>query len=106
MPDFMFAFHGGKMPETEEEGRQAMAAWGAWYGSLGQAVKNPGNPVGKSSTVSASGVTQDGGANPISGYAIVTAADQAAAEQMAASCPILDGGGSVEVAEVIVLDMD
>ena len=106
MPDFMFAFHGGKMPETEEEGHQAMAAWRAWYESLGQAVKNPGSPVGKSSTVSASGVTQDGGANPISGYSIIEAADQAAAEKIAARCPVIDSNGSVEVAEVIVLNME
>ena len=27
MPDFIFAFHGGKAPETQEAGQKAMAAW-------------------------------------------------------------------------------
>ena len=32
-----------------------MQAWGAWFGSLGDAVTDPGNPFAGSATVSASG---------------------------------------------------
>ena len=66
MPEFMFAYHGGKMPETPEEGAKAMAAWEAWYKDLGESVVHPGNPVGMSKTVSAGGIADDGGSNPLS----------------------------------------
>ena len=46
-------------------------------------------------------VAADGGANPVSGYSLVEAADLAAAQKIAKGCPILDAGGSVEIAETI-----
>ncbi|MFT7593116.1 MAG: hypothetical protein ACI8R4_000428 [Paracoccaceae bacterium] len=102
MPHFIFAYHGGKTPETPEDGAQVMAAWGEWMGGLGDALVQPGAPVGMSKTVNAAGVTDDGGANPLSGYSVVDAADMAAAIAMAKGSPIVvDGSGSVEVAEVI-----
>ncbi len=48
MPNFIFAYHGGSMPESKEEGEKVMAAWGAWYQKMGAKVSNPGGPVGKS----------------------------------------------------------
>jgi len=102
MPRFMFVYHGGKMPETPEEGERVMAAWNAWYGSMGDAVTEGGGPAGQSHTVSASGVAEDGGANPVSGLTIVEAADHAAACEMAKGCPMVhDGSGNVEVAEIV-----
>lgn len=62
----------------------------------------PGNPVGMSKTVSASGVADNGGANPTSGYTIVSADDIDAACEIAKSNPmVVDGSGSVEIAEII-----
>lgn len=102
MAKFILAYHGGGMPETEEEGARMMAAWEAWYTEMGAAVVDPGNPVGQSMTVSKDGVTGDGGANPLSGYTIVEAATIDAACEMAKGCPMVgDGSGSVEVAPVI-----
>jgi hypothetical protein len=102
MPQFIFAYHGGNTPETAEAGDAAMAAWRAWMDDLGAALVVPGNPVGKSHTVASTGTTEDGGANPISGYSVVEAADQAAACAMARGCPLVaDGTGSVEVAPLI-----
>lgn len=102
MPDFMFAYHGGAAPETPEEGAKIMAAWTNWFGDMGDAVVIPGNPVGQSKTVTSAGVTDDGGANPVSGYTVVKAADFDAAIAMAKGCPmVVSGNGSVEVAEVV-----
>jgi len=98
----MFIYHGGGMPETEEAQAQAMADWGAWYEGMGPAVLHGGGPAGMSKTVSADGVADNGGANPVSGLTLVEAADQDAACEMAKGCPIVkDGSGSVEVAELI-----
>jgi len=101
MPQFIFAYHGGSIPETPEEGEKVMAAWNAWMGAMGDALVQPGAPVGMSKTVSGAGVADGGGANPISGYSVIDAADMEAAIAMAKGCPmVVDGSGSVEVAEV------
>lgn len=99
MPKFIFAYHGGGMPETPEEGAKVMAAWGAWIGENATALGDGGSPVGMSKTVSAAGVADDGGANPLSGYSLCTAASMDDALAIAKGCPIIDSGGSVEVAE-------
>ena len=101
MPNYIFAYHGGKKPESAEEGAQAMEKWKAWIGNLGDAMVNPGTPLGMSKTVSSSGVSDDGGANPLSGYSIVTADSMNAALEIAKGCPYLEIDGTIEVAEVM-----
>ncbi len=102
MPKFVFAYHGGGKPETEEEGAKVMAAWQSWLDGMGDGCVDMGAPVGMSKTVSAGGVADDGGSNPLSGYTIVEAADIDAALEVAKGCPILDGGaGTVEVAPIM-----
>lgn len=100
MAKYIFAYHGGQMPETPEEGQKVMAAWENWFAGLGAAVIDGGNPAGPSKTVTANGVEEGGGANPISGYSLVEADSLDAACEMAKGCPILDHG-SVEVAEAM-----
>ncbi len=105
MPKFVFAYHGGSRPESEEDVAKVMAAWRAWMGSMGDALVDGGNPVGMSKTVTANGVEDNGGSNPLSGYTLVNADTIDAATEMAKGCPILQNGGTVEVAEAIVMDM-
>jgi hypothetical protein len=100
MPDFVFAYHGGKKPENQEEGAKQMAKWDAWLKGLGDAAVNPGSPVGMSKTVSADGVADDGGSNPLSGFSIFRADDMDGAIEMAKACPFIEMGGTIEVAEV------
>ncbi|WP_293572937.1 YciI family protein [Phaeobacter sp.] len=102
MPQYIFAYHGGKSPESEAEGARMMAAWKSWMEGLGSGLVVPGNPVGLSKTVHHDGVDDDGGANPISGYSVVEAADLHSACAMAKGCPLaVDGDGTVEVAELM-----
>ena len=101
MPDYIIAYHGGKKPESPEEGAKHMAKWKAWLDGLGDAVVNPGTPLGKSKTVSSSGVSDDGGPNPLSGFSMVKADSMDTALEMAKACPFLDTGGTLEVAEVM-----
>ena len=37
MPNYLLAYHGGKMPESKEEQTKVMAAWGQWMQKLGPA---------------------------------------------------------------------
>ncbi len=99
MSNYVFAYHGGKKPESPEEGAKLMAKWKAWLGGLGDAVVNPGAPLGMSKTVSSGGVSDDGGSNPLLGFSIVKADGMDAALEMAKGCPHLEIG-SIEVAEV------
>ncbi len=102
MPKFMFIYHGGGRPETPEEGEQVMAAWTKWMEGIGEDLVDGGNPAGMSKTVTVHGVANDGGANPVSGYTLVNAADIDAACEIAKGCPILEHGmGTVEVAEAM-----
>lgn len=102
MPNFIYAYHGGTKPDTPEQGAKEMAKWEAWFKDMGSAVINPGNPVGMSQTVSANGVAENGGANPLSGFTIVQADTIDKAVEMAKGCPMVGSGtGTVEVAEVM-----
>jgi hypothetical protein len=102
MPKYVLAYHGGKMAEGEAAQAAAMAAWGAWFGALGDAVVDGGAPTGAAKTIVANGSeTAGGGANPITGYSLINATDLDAAVSLAKGCPILANGGSVEVAETI-----
>lgn len=101
MSKFLFVYHGGSRPESQEEIDKTMAAWGKWMTDNGPALLIPGNPVGMSKTVSGSGTSDGGGANPASGYTVIEAADMDAACAIASSNPmVMDGSGSVEVAEI------
>jgi len=101
VPKYIIAYHGGNKPESPEEGAKHMAKWKAWIEGLGDAVVNPGTPLGMSKTVSSSGVTDDGGLDPMSGFSMVNADSMDAALEMAKACPFLETGGTLEVAEVM-----
>jgi hypothetical protein len=102
MAKYLLAYHGGGMPETPEEGERIMAAWTAWYTGLGTAVVDPGYPVAFAKTIVEDGSVRDGGgADPVSGYTIMEAATIDDAVAMAKGCPILDGSGRIEVAELL-----
>ena len=102
MPKYLLAYHGGGAPANPEEQKKVMDAWVAWFGALGRAVVDGGNPVGPSSTVKADGsLVTGGGANPVSGYSLIEAPGLEDALKKAKSCPVLTHGGSVEVAEAM-----
>ncbi|MBY6082976.1 YciI family protein [Ruegeria arenilitoris] len=106
MPQYLFVYHGGTTPTDPAEIEATMAAWGAWFQNMGPALEIPGNPVGQSHTVSADGVAGNGGPNPASGFTVVKADSIEAATEMAKGCPmVVNGSGSVEVAEIHEIEM-
>ena len=105
MPKFVLAYHGSPQFNTKEEGAAHMVAWRQWSQGLGDAVVDPGMPVGMSKTVSSSGVENGGGANPLAGITILQAETFDAAIVMAQACPHIDAGGSIEVAEAMDMEM-
>jgi hypothetical protein len=102
--NYLLVYHGGQMPETPEEGAQAIAAWNDWFGTLGDALVDGGNPVSQVRTIGNNGTVSDGALNPASGYSIIKADSLDAAVALAKGSPILNGGrGSIEVAETTAM---
>lgn len=101
MAKYVYVYAGGQMAETPEAQEQAMQSWGAWFGTLGGAVTDMGNPFGASVTVKAGGA--EGGPGGAGGYSIVEADSLTDAAAKAKGCPVLDGGGTVEVYEAIAM---
>jgi hypothetical protein len=103
MAKYLFVYHGGGgAPSNPDEVKKIMDAWGEWFGSMGSAVIDGGNPVGKSSTVKSDGsLVSGGGANPVSGYSLIEASSLEDAHKKAKGCPLLKRGGTIEIAQAI-----
>lgn len=101
MSRYVLAYLGGGMAATEEERNAAMAAWGAWFGELGSAVVDAGNPFAGSTSVASDGSVNGGARAGLTGYSVIEAASLDAAGALAKNCPILAAGGSVDVYEVM-----
>ncbi len=98
---------------TPERAQKSMARWRAWIREMtekGQ-LRNVGLPLertgkvvsGKRKTVLDGPFAES--KEVIGGFSIVEAKDAAEAARIASGCPILEGGGSVEVRPVRHLDL-
>ena len=76
-----------------------MAAWGGWFGSLGDAVVDAGNPFGASTSLA--GGSNAAASSGLSGYSVLRADSLDAAAGLAKGCPVLANGGGVDVYETI-----
>jgi hypothetical protein len=99
MPKYVIAYLSGDPSAKPQNGAADRAKWKAWLGDLGDAVINPGTPLGKGKRVNAGGVS-DAGANGLTGFSVVLADNMDAALAMAQRCPYLDYG-AIEVAEMM-----
>jgi len=100
MPAYAFAYHGEPRFESAERCARHMAKWEAWIRSLGDALVNPGTPLGEPKTVRPDGVSDGDRSNRLTGFSIVRADSMDAALEMARGCPHLEHG-TVDVAEVM-----
>ena len=98
MANFLLTYHGeGGMP-TSEETAKVTAAWGAWFGRLGEAVVDPGNPTTHAKAISPDGSVMDATSAP-TGYSIIKADSLDAAVELSKGCPVLAAGQVVLVTE-------
>jgi len=93
MGKYLLTYTGGAMAQTDEERQAVMAAWGQWFGTLGSAIVDPGNPCGESRSL---GATSGAG---LTGYTVLSADSLDAATELATGCPVLTNGGGVEIYE-------
>lgn len=102
MTKYVLTYHGGAgMAEDPAEVERIMAAWGAWFAEMGDAVVDGGNPLGDAVTIASDGGTSSGRSVDVTGYSIISADSLDAAVALGKGCPVLEGGGSVQVSEAI-----
>ena len=101
MANYVLLYSGGSMPQTEAEQAAVMKAWGAWYGNLGSAVADMGNPFTPTAkSIASNGTVSNGPVGTMAGgYSIITADSLDAAIEMAKMCPVLQGGAQITVYE-------
>ncbi len=101
MTSYLVTYHGGGMPDTEEGRRQATAAFGAWVGKVGDALADPGAPLGAAMTVSADGEHPGAADGPVAGYSVLRADDMESAVSLVRDHPFVGRGGSLTVMETV-----
>jgi len=94
MKKFVYLYIGGEPPADAAEGKKVMAAWEAWFGTLGKDLVDIGAILGDRKTVGGSAATK------ATGYCVVQAADLKAAVAMAKKAP-LGPGMSIEILETM-----
>jgi hypothetical protein len=101
MAKYLLVYRGGSMPEGEAAQAQVMAAWEAWFTSIGGAVADQGEPTSVAKTIRPDGTVSGQAAASVSGYSILTADSLDAAVALSKGCPVLAGGASIEVCETL-----
>jgi hypothetical protein len=96
MPKFLITYHGAGAP-SPEQAQEAMAAFMAWASSAGEALTDPGAPLGPAKTVTAESVSDGPADGPPNGYSIVQAADLDSAVALVKGHPFVGRGGSLQV---------
>jgi hypothetical protein len=101
MANYLLLYSGGSVPATEAEQKSVLQAWMAWFGQLGSALVDGGNPTTPNAkTIASDGTVSDGAMGMMpSGYSIIKADSLDAAVKMAKGCPVLQGGAKVSVYE-------
>jgi hypothetical protein len=102
MPKYLITYHGGDgMPASEEARQQMMAAFMAWVQSTGDAMVDPGAPLGRSATVTSAGESAEPATGSLAGYTLVEADSLDAAVGLARSHPFVSRGGALQVSEAV-----
>jgi hypothetical protein len=96
MPKFLVTYHGGGAP-APDEAQQALAAFTAWAASAGDALIDPGAPLGPAKTVTSDSVTDGAASGPANGYSVLEAASLESAVALVKDHPFLGRGGSLQV---------
>ena len=112
MAKFMFVYRGGDKMEdaSPEQMQQVMQVWmdwiekgmkAGWLTDGGDALKSEGRVVHPDKTVTDGPFAES--KELVGGYSMIEAADFNAAVELAKDCPMILGGGSVEIRELALV---
>jgi hypothetical protein len=109
MNEFVFLYHDRGPSRSPQEMQAVMPKWMAWMKQLTENghIKDLGQPLvrsgklveGKQKTVTDGPFAE--AKDVINGYTLIVAKDLAQAAELAKGCPMLEGGGAVEVRPVM-----
>jgi hypothetical protein len=101
MTNYLILYSGGKMPESETEQDVILKEWEAWYGRIGNALVDAGNPFApRAKSVTSDGrIMESSDECAPSGYSIIQADSLETAVSMVKTCPILKDGAKISVYE-------
>ena len=105
MTKFIITYLGGDQPSSPEEGKQHFAKYKEWLSSLGDSAVSPANPFKDTNTVNSDGIVTTGSSTSMSGYTIIEADSMEKALEIAKACPFLEIGGSLEVSELMQMNV-
>jgi hypothetical protein len=105
MAQFVMFYLGGDQPATPEEGKQHFNKYMEWLNALGDTVISPANPFKDTHTVKPDGSISTGSTTGMSGYTIIETENIQSALSIARTCPFLEIGGSLEVSEIIEMNI-
>lgn len=90
MAQFGLLYVGEPQFDDPDEAQEHQKCWFDWIGSLGDAVVNPGMPMGPPTRVTADGVAPGPTKDRLTGMTIVEAEDLDAAVEMAKTSPYVE----------------
>ncbi|GAB5493926.1 MAG: hypothetical protein Phog2KO_41410 [Phototrophicaceae bacterium] len=100
MTNYVLIYTGSGVPEGEEAQAKVMAEWGAWYGEMGEAIVDGGNPFSASKTISEAGVSDGAASSPsATGYTVISADSLDDAVAKSQNHPHIKYGGQISVYE-------
>ena len=97
MGKFVYVYYEGQGGDAGDD-----AAWGKWFGDLGEKLIDAGNPFGADGQAVFMGGVMPVNEKPVTGYSIINAADMAEATELAKGCPLVSSkDGTVCVYEAL-----
>jgi len=103
MRSYVLIYHGAVRPGSDDEMREMMAEWGAWFQKLGEALVDGSRPFGACKVVERSGIKNGLNGDAASGYSIIKAPNLDEAAAMASGCPLVRHGSRVLVHETMAI---
>jgi hypothetical protein len=102
MPTFLVTYYGGgPPPASPEAAQQMMAAFQAWAAGVGDAMVDPGTPLGPSKVVTSGGVSDGAPGGSPGGYTLIRADSVDDAVKLVQDHPFVGRGGTLHVSEAI-----
>jgi len=101
MPQFIFVYLGGQLPNDPEEGQKHFQRYQQWLDSLGEAVVSPAIPFKDTHVVQSDGTVSPGSTSAMSGLSIIRMGSMQEALAAARLCPFLEINGTLEISEMI-----
>jgi hypothetical protein len=102
LQQYLLVYYGGGAGDNEDEQKRIMDQWFAWFGQLGEKLKDGGLPFsGAVRSVESDGSAKDGhiGSESATGYTILMADSLDDATELAKACPVLESGGKLSIYE-------